>query len=349
MNGITELEAEVARGILENFRDRHDYVKHNSLACVAKIEASLLEGARKYFKENDFTEMVTPHVTKATGSCENVSTMFEVNDLGTQAYLCQTGQLYLEAMIPKLGNVYCVGPSFRKEMNPAEKKEDKRHLIEFTLVEMEFPGNYEQLLDRIEGLIRAVVNVIDNNKDDLEYMGVSSKRLEQIRKPFARLDYEKQAIPLVKDYFPDAYFGMDLNHTMEMTISSCLPDTPVFIMHYPKEIKFFNMRENDHDTRIVNSADLILPYSGEAVGAAERENRYDYLKKRLEDSTMLKQLVEKGGSIKDFEWYLECVKHNGELLHSGCGVGLNRVTQYVLGARDIRVSTPFPMQNQFML
>jgi asparaginyl-tRNA synthetase len=88
--------------------------------------------------------------------------------------------------------------------------------------------------------------------------------------------------------------------------------------------------------------------SGEAVGAAEREYRYDKLYRRLADSTMLRQLVEKGGSIEDFKWYLEFYKAHGSL-HSGCGIGLNRVTQFVLGTDDIRATTAFPLNKESIL
>jgi len=124
---------------------------------------------------------------------------------------------------------------------------------------------------------------------------------------------------------------------------------PLFITHFPKAIKFFNMRENDERSEIVNSTDLILPGSGEAVGAAEREYRYEKLKERLENSPMMKNLIKRGGSIEDFDWYLDCVKSNGIRVHSGCGIGLNRVTQFVLGTNDIRASTTFPLNSETIM
>ena len=108
------------------------------------------------------------------------------------------------------------------------------------------------------------------------------------------------------------------------------------------------MKENEENPLIVNSADLPLLFSGEAVGAAEREYEYEKLKKRLLNSTMLKQLIEKGGSPKDFDWYLEFYKKHGEP-HSGCGIGLNRVTQFILGSNDIRTTTVFPLNRESIL
>ncbi|MBU0530722.1 MAG: hypothetical protein KKC05_03535, partial [Nanoarchaeota archaeon] len=91
--------------------------------AVIKIEAELLRGARAYFDANGFTEVVVPHITRATGSCENMDTLFGLDFFGRQAYLRQTGQLYLESFVPRLGRVFCVGPSFR-----AEPSVDERHL-----------------------------------------------------------------------------------------------------------------------------------------------------------------------------------------------------------------------------
>jgi asparaginyl-tRNA synthetase len=144
-------------------------------------------------------------------------------------------------------------------------------------------------------------------------------------------------------------WGDDLKSKHEKMLVEMAGNKPLFITHFPKKIKFFNMRENDFRTDIVNSSDLILPGSGEAVGAAEREYRYDKLKERLENSMMMQQLKARGGNIEDFQWYLDCVKTNGIKLHSGCGIGLNRVTQFVLGADDIRKSTVFPLNSETIM
>ena len=117
---------------------------------------------------------------------------------------------------------------------------------------------------------------------------------------------------------------------------------PTFITHFPEAIKFFNMRRNEENPKVVNSADLILPCSGEAVGAAEREHDHELLKKKLLESEMYKRLKEKGKDIKDFGWYLNVVKEK-PIKHAGCGIGLNRVTQFILGIDDIRASTAYPM------
>jgi len=121
-------------------------------------------------------------------------------------------------------------------------------------------------------------------------------------------------------------------------------DKPLFITHYPKVIKFFNMKTNSENPQVVNSTDLIFPHSGEAVGA-EREYEHKALYEKLKESNMLRQLVQRGGSISDFQWYLDVYKRYN-MPNAGCGIGLNRVTQFVLGTDDIRATTVFPLNKE---
>jgi asparaginyl-tRNA synthetase len=174
---------------------------------------------------------------------------------------------------------------------------------------------------------------------------VDTERLRKVRKPFAKITYAKAA-ELLADFGVD--WGDDLKSSHEKMLINLTGNQPLFVTHFPKAIKFFNMKENDENPAIVNSADLLLPTSGEAVGAAEREYRCEKLRERLVNSLMFKQLVEKGGSTEDFKWYLEFYGNHG-FLHSGCGIGLNRVTQFVLGTDDIRATTAFPMNRESIL
>jgi asparaginyl-tRNA synthetase len=327
--------------LLGNTKDRYKLLPTQAMHAVVKIESSLLKGARRYFEENNFIEVVVPHLTKATGACENIATMFELDYFGQKGYLSQTGQLYLEVLTPFLGKVWCIGPSFR-----AEPLADERHLTEFTLIELEFAGNFEELLKHIEGTICSMVNcALTEREGELQLLNVDVKRLRRIRRPFQRITYT-EAVGLLAKY--GVQWGDDLKSHHEKVLVQMHGNQPLFVTHFPKAIKFFNMRENDENPAMVNSADLLLPTSGEAVGAAEREYRYEKLFERLINSMMFKQLVAKGGSIEDFRWYLEFYRERG-CLHSGCGIGLNRVTQFVLGTGDIRATTAFPMNRESIL
>lgn len=333
----TELEEKIAgvpaylAGLSETGEHR---IRNPALAPVVSIEAELVRGARRYFEEQGFTEVIVPHITKATGACENIATMFDVDYFGSKAYLVQTGQLYLESLIPKLGSVFCIGPSFR-----AEPDVDERHLTEFTLVEFELSCDFDHLLVHIEGAIRSMVeSVLRNRKDELEILGIRDSHLENVALPFGRITYTEAIKKLQKMGF-EIEWGDDMKSVHEKAIAE---NRPTFITHYPEAIKFFNMRRNESAEKIVDSADLILPYSGEAVGSAQREHDADVLEEKLKNSTMLKLLQEKGGSIEDFRWYLNFVR-DFPMQHSGCGIGLNRVMQFVLASGDIRATTAYPM------
>jgi len=322
-------------------KNRFELFSTPELQAVAKIEASLLRGARKYFDANDFIEIVVPHLTRATGACENIATMFTVDHFGESVYLAQTGQLYLEVLTPFLKRVWCIGPSFR-----AEPSVDERHLTEFTLIELEFEGDLWQLMHHIENVICSMVQeVMATRGEDLELLGLDKDRVS-VAPPFKKVTYT-DAVEQLHSF--GVKLGDDLKSIHEKALVEMFGNKPLFITHYPKAIKFFNMKQNAYNPNVVNSTDLILPFSGEAVGAAEREYQYEPLRKRLKDSTMLRQLVERGGSIHDFDWYLEFYRQYGGTPHAGCGIGLNRVTQYVLGSSDIRASTVFPTNKQTLM
>ena len=282
---------------------------------VVYVTAEFLKHSKDFFHYHGYSEVLMPHLTRITGACENIDTLFEVNFFNTKAYLAQTSQLYLETLVPKYKKVWCVGPSFR-----AENVIDDRHLCEFYLMELELEGNFEQLLSVITNLFSYVFSGLG-----LEF------------KP-ERMTYTKAIQILQEDDF-QVKWGDDIKSDMEKHLAK---DNPLFITHYPKEIKFFNMRENDEDSTIVNSADLILPGAGECVGAAEREYTYDKLKERLIGSAMFKRLIEKGNSINDFGWYLDFYK-NPSMLHAGCGIGVNRVLQYIMNLENIKDTSVYPI------
>ncbi len=328
---------------LKETDNRHKLLKDEALSAVVSVEAEMLKAARQYFDNFGFTEVVVPHITKATGACENIDTMFALDYFGQRSYLVQTGQLYLEALIHRLGNVYCIGPSFR-----AEPDVDNRHVAEFTLIEMELACNFEELLEHIECIVHSMIHrVAQNKKQELAVLGVDTKRLLGVKLPFQRIDYG-EAVEILQSLGLDVKWGDDLKSVHEKKIVEHFNNAPTFITHYPEAIKFFNMKRNAHDAKIVNSADLILPYSGECVGSAEREHEYNMLVEKLSKSNMLRMLERRGGSIEDFRWYLDHVK-DGIEPHAGCGIGLNRVVQFVLGTDDIRACTAYPLNRASLM
>ncbi len=321
--------------ILSSTKDRHLLFDSPAFRAMVYVEGLLLKGAREYFDSMEFKEIVVPHVTRATGACENIDTLFSVDYFGKKGYLSQTAQLYLESLIPWMNKVWCIGPSFR-----AETRVDERHLTEFSLVELEFAGTFEELLEHIEGV---VVSMISSVLKKMTSRWLDRNRLRQVESPFERITYTEAIEMLGRD------FGHDISREEEQALVEKFGNQPLFITHYPKSMKFFNMIENEENPELVDSADLILPFGGEAVGAASREYRADRLYKRLSESQMLKQLVAKGGSIEDFDWYIDVYKRYDTAPHAGCGIGLNRVTQFVLQVKDIRMCTAYPLNRETII
>jgi asparaginyl-tRNA synthetase len=315
---------------LKQTKDRYKQFDTIQLKTVAKVEAQLLKSVRKWLDIHGYTEVMVPHLVNATGSCETVDTLFEVQYFGRTAYLSQTGQLYLEALVPFLdGKVWTLGPSFR-----AEPRVDNRHLTEFSLLEVEFEGDYEKLLTTIEDLFTEMMQ--DIHSWTVVSSIVRTELFTSLKHPFKRLKYQDAISEL------GLSFGMDLTSTDEQRLIEENDGQPMFVTHFPKQLKYFNMRVNDEDPRVVNSADFLLPKGGETAGAAEREFNPIKLRQRLEESGMWTQFIAKGGDRHAFDWYLDAYYHYDYKLHSGFGMGLNRVTKYLLQFDDIRQTTVYP-------
>lgn len=293
---------------------------------VEKVFDDVDRAIRRYLSTKGFVKVRAPFISVGMGSCENPKTLFTVEYLGRRSYFRQSGQLYLEMYIPFVEKVWCEGPSFRAEQNI-----DDRHLAEFNLYEFEFCGNFEQLLEHIEHLFIEVVSQVSlHSEKHLLPLGVDIDILRSIKSPFPRITYKK-AIEIL-----GLKWGSDLNSGHEKALVELHGIKPLFITHFPKQMKFFNMKVNEEDPSVVNSADLILPLSGETVGAAEREFRHDAVYARLMESKMLELFKEYGVGIGAFEPYLNHLREERSVLHSGCGIGLERLLQFLIGSNDIR-------------
>lgn len=302
-------------------------------SLIARVESSLVRGAEEYFIQNGFVNVPTvPHIVDITGACENVDTLYSLNYHGREAFLTQTGQTALELLTSSLEKVCCVIHSFRKE------KPDARHLTEFPLIEFEFMykgDGFQQLLGHIEKTVSSMVNyALSNDTEALLELGVDVDRIKKMKTPFPRIAYD-DAVKML-----GLPWGSDLKHEQEAVITAEFGG-PVFVTRYPEVIKYFNMQRNREDSRLVDSADLLLPYSGEAVGAAVREQDYDLLVEKLKKSEMFKILSARGMTLDNFKPYLEEVRSD-PVPHAGCGIGLCRVTQSVLGMNDIREAIVYP-------
>jgi asparaginyl-tRNA synthetase len=318
---------------------------------IAKLEGQVIKSMRSWLEEAGFFEIFPPKIVRASGACENIDTLFEVGVNGNtrwfnpknpcRAYLSQTAQLYLEALTPYLKKVYSIGPSFR-----AEEGNDNRHLTEFTMLEIEFAGGFEILLEYIEKIIfRAAKDLLNLPSAIKDGLNINQGYLEKLRLPFPRITYDEAINAL------GLSFGDDISSKNEQKLIQKLGNQPVFITRFPnplydhgKEItveKFFNMIPDPENQARVLSADLILPFGGEAVGAAQRVHKFEELKWRLENSRMFKRLKEKGGELSDFNWYFQRIKEKS-VPHSGCGFGMGRIMKFLTGEENIKRVITFP-------
>src|ERR1035437_7578405 len=302
--------------------------------ALIKVWDSAINGARKYLELNGFTAIHgQPLMGSVVVACENVKTLFDLDFYGEQAFLTQSNQLLIEPYTAKFGRIYCEITSFRQEPNA-----DNRRLAMFNLLEIEHLGGLDELLDHVSAIVYSMINeVINNCQDELKLFG---RDIEDLKKThIGRISYSEAITILQKNGFSDLEWGTDLEAKHEHALTAILG--PVLCHRYPKEIKFWNMRQDPQDDRVVLSADLLLPKSGESAGSAERETNYDSLIEKLESSTMLQTLLDQGVKKSAFDWYLNHHIENDVQQHSGAGLGLNRIIQALLNLDDIRDATPF--------
>lgn len=333
----------------------------NQKIKTVKLENQVIKSIKNWLQGDNFFEIFPPKIVKASGSCENVDTLFEVSVEGslkwfcpqnpTRAYLSQTAQLYLEAFVPYLEKTFSIGPSFR-----AEPGADNRHLTEFLMAEIEFAGNFNELLSCIEKIIykitQDIINLPENIQQELGLNKNNIERLKSLKPVFPQITYQQA----IKDL--GIPYGDDISRQEEQKLLKKFNQHPYFITHFPnplfdhgKEIeveKFFNMIPNPEDPKHVLSADLILPFGGEAVGAAQRVHNPEELKKRLENSRMFQKLKKRGGGLEDFEWYLQRINEK-TVPHAGCGFGIGRILKFLQGKDDIREAITFSSNQETLI
>ncbi len=332
--------SQVAGQVDHHAGSRLDAASERRLALI-RIWDAMFRGARRYVEDTGFTAVHNmPEIVGVTGACENIDTLFKLDYFGRPAYLAQSDQLYLELLTPHLDKVYAEMQSFRMEPDA-----DARHLCQFALFEIEHVGNLDDVISSIAGIVQAAAReVVSRCADDLDLFDRSADDLLKIA--FARITYS-QAIELLQADFPFLQWGDDLTAEHELRLVEHLG--PVFLTHYPLPIKFFNMLQNADDPRVVNSTDLLLPHAGESAGAAEREHTYERIVARLKSSSMYRRLIDLGASDADFSWYLEAHKDRSIPLHSGAGIGMARVAQFITGCQDIRDAVPFLINRDNLL
>lgn len=365
------------RHTLEKLREQaHLRVRTNTFGAIMRLRSQLAFAVHKYFNENGYYYVHTPIITGS--DAEGAGEMFRVSALdpknppmvdgeidykqdffGKETNLTVSGQLEGETYALGLGKIYTFGPTFR-----AENSNTSRHLAEFWMIEPEvsfcdLDGN----MDLAEDFIKYVVKyVMENCQDDLEFlenrlaqedkakpeaerspMSLREKLSFVVDNNFKRVSYT-EAIEILKNSkpnkkkkfkYPIEEWGADLQSEHERFLVEKHFKCPVILFDYPAKIKAFYMRLNE-DQKTVRAMDILFPGIGEIVGGSQREERLDVLKQKMADLDI---------SEEELYWYLD-TRRFGSCVHSGFGLGFERLVLFVTGMGNIRDVIPYPRTPQ---
>ena len=359
----------------------HLRTRTNTFSAVMRLRSSLSFAVHKYFNENGFNYMHTPIVTGS--DAEGAGEMFKVTNLdvknpplnedgsvnykedffGKETNLTVSGQLEAETYAMSLGKVYTFGPTFR-----AENSNTTRHLAEFWMIEpevafMDLAGN----MDLAEDFMKSVLSyVLEKNSEDLEFLDNRLQKEEEklpqaqrsdmrliekikfvVDNNFKRVSYT-EAIDILRNSKPNKKkkfnyiineWGADLQSEHERFLVEKHFKCPVILFDYPANIKAFYMRLNEPDSEgreTVRAMDILFPGIGEMVGGSQREERLDVLKEKMKALDI---------SEEELWWYLDLRKY-GTAVHSGFGLGFERLVMFATGMGNIRDVIPYPRTPQ---
>ena len=329
--------------------------RSNTFSAVYRLRSTLSFAIHKFFNEEGFSYIHTPIIS--TSDCEGAGEMFQVTMLdlknpaknekgeinfnedffGKKAGLTVSGQLNAEALVMGLDKVYTFGPTFR-----AENSNTTRHASEFWMMEPEMAfADLNDDMDLAEKMLKYLIAyVLKELPEEMEFFnkfideGISTRLNNILHSKFGRITYT-EAIEILKksgqkfDY--PVEWGIDLQTEHERYLAEVVVKGPVFLTNYPKDIKAFYMRLNE-DGKTVAAMDLLVPGIGEIIGGSQREERLDYLEKRMDEMGLKKE---------DYTWYLDLRKY-GSVKHAGFGLGFERLIMYLSGMANIRDTIPFP-------
>ncbi|MDC3104745.1 asparagine--tRNA ligase [bacterium] len=359
---------------LEFLREKaHLRFRTNTFSAVFRLRHALTFAIHNYFNQNGYVNIHTPIITGA--DAEGAGEMFKVSNFdlknipineageidyqqdffGKQTNLTVSGQLEAELAALALGKVYTFGPTFR-----AENSNTSRHLSEFWMIEPETAfADLNDNMDLAEDFLKYCISYcLKNNKEDLDFLhnrleneeknlkkeeraelGLLERLSFVVDNKFERITYT-EAINILRNCKPNKKkrfqfiikgFGDDLQSEHERFLVEKKFKKPVIITDYPKDIKAFYMKLNDDNTT-VRAMDILFPLIGEMVGGSQREERLDELNARMSEMNVDK---------KELWWYLETRKF-GSCIHSGFGLGFERLMMFITGMKNIRDVIPFP-------
>ncbi len=350
----------------------HLRFRTNTFGSVFRLRNALSYGIHKFFQEKDFIYMHSPIISASDAEGagemfkvttlnmenlpkdENGSVDYTNDFFGRAANLTVSGQLEAELAALALGKVYTFGPTFR-----AENSNTARHLAEFWMIEPEVAFNeLKENADLAEEMLKYVIRyAMEKHPDDIDFLdarlaeeekqkptnersefGLKEKLNFMLDSDFERVTYT-EAIEILlqspaykkKKFQYEVSWGIDMQSEHERYLVEKHFKKPVIVTDYPKDIKAFYMRQND-DGKTVAAMDILAPGIGEIIGGSQREERLDYLEKRMQEMHI---------PIEEMYWYLDTRRY-GTCKHAGFGLGFERLVLFVTGMGNIRDVIPFP-------
>ncbi|MEN8153382.1 MAG: asparagine--tRNA ligase [Acidobacteriota bacterium] len=327
----------------------------NTFVAVFRIRSLLAFAIHKFFVDRGFVYIHTPIITGS--DAEGAGEMFKVTTLdllntpvndekeidysrdffGKETNLTVSGQLAVENFCWAYRNVYTFGPTFR-----AENSNTQRHASEFWMIEPEMAfTDLKGNMEIAEEMIKFIFGyILENAPEEMEFFekfiekGLTDKINNIVKADFGKVTYTEAIEILMKSEEKFDYpvkWGIDLQTEHERYLTEKHYNKPVFVVDYPREIKAFYMKQNE-DNKTVAAMDLLVPGVGEIIGGSQREDNYDLLKKRID---------ELGLNEEDYWWYMD-LRRYGSVIHSGFGLGFERLIMYLTGMKNIRDVIPFP-------
>jgi asparaginyl-tRNA synthetase len=350
----------------------HLRFRTNTFGSVSRLRNALIYGIHKFFQERDFLNIHTPIISasdaEGAGEMFRVTTLdlnqlprtesgevdFSADFFGRSANLTVSGQLEAELAAMAFTKVYTFGPTFR-----AENSNTTRHLAEFWMIEPEVAFNeLKENADLAEDMLKYVIRyAMEKHPDDIEFLdqrladeekqkpqqersefGLKEKLQFLLEHDFERITYT-EAIDILlqspaykkKKFQYEVKWGIDMQSEHERYLVEKHFKKPVIVTDYPKDIKAFYMRQND-DGKTVAAMDILAPGIGEIIGGSQREERLEFLEKRMQEMHI---------PTEEMFWYLD-TRRFGTCKHAGFGLGFERLVQFVTGMGNIRDVIPFP-------
>ncbi|KAK4442258.1 hypothetical protein QBC34DRAFT_29732 [Podospora aff. communis PSN243] len=312
--------------------NRHLVLRGENASAVMKLREAVEMAFIDTYREMEFRKVSPPAMVQT--QVEGGSTLFKYDYYGEEAYLTQSSQLYLETVIQSLGNVWCLEKSFR-----AERSLTRRHLSEYSHVEAELDFiEFDDLLEHLEEIISSVVDKILDNPVSAAYVKLLNPDFQKPSRPFMRMKYSdaiewlnKQDPPILNEEGNLHAFGDDIAEAAERRMTDII-NRPIFLTHFPVEIKAFYMKKDPNDLRVTESVDVLMPGVGEIVGGSMRMDDYDEL---------IEAYKKNGIGHEPYYWYTDVRKY-GSSPHGGYGLGLERFLAWMANRHTVRETCLYP-------